>query len=48
MLIVFHMIDNIQNYVFFFGCPYKQKSILIKNWNECVMLFVNFRIETPE
>lgn len=29
----------------FFGCPFEQKSILIKNQNECVMCFVNVSIE---
>lgn len=28
---------------FFFGCPYKQKNILIKNQDESVMFFVNFK-----
>ena len=27
--------------IFSFGCPYEQKSILIKNWNECAVFFVN-------
>lgn len=38
---ILHDLWHIKLCIFSFCSPYEQKSILIKNWNECAVFFVN-------